>query len=134
MLKLLPYPIKSGETRYKTFIFLSPYIRGYMRKQNAVIILKNDYRYITKVCIHAFLSLKISKFVLNVNKTYKIVLLLSEKTSYFLLVHVGCGNKGSNCICSAPFVLSNSLRDLVGKTGEYMLKVRNLSPFCLTIT
>ena len=31
-----------------------------MRKQNAVIILKFDYRYITKVCIHAFLSLKIT--------------------------------------------------------------------------
>ena len=51
-----------------------------MRKQNAVIILKFDCRYITKVCIHAFLSLKIS-IILNVNKTktYKIVLLLSEK-------------------------------------------------------
>ena len=45
-------------TRYKIFISFSPYIHGYMRKQNAVIILKFDYRYITKVCIHAFLSLK----------------------------------------------------------------------------
>ena len=44
------------ETRYKTFISLSPYIRGYMRKQNAVIILKSDYRDITKVCIQAFLK------------------------------------------------------------------------------
>ena len=31
-------------TRYKTFISLSPYTHGYMRKQNAVIILKFDYR------------------------------------------------------------------------------------------
>ena len=53
-----------------------------MRKQNAVIILNFDYRYITKVCIHAFLPLKITiSSVLNVNKTYKSVLLLSENTS-----------------------------------------------------
>ena len=34
-----------------------------------------------KVCIHAFLSLKIL-FVLNVNKTYKSVLFLSENTDF----------------------------------------------------
>ena len=86
LLKLLPFPTKSEQDN---FFSLSRYIHGYMRKQNAVIILKFDYRYITKVCIHTFLSLKLP-FVLNVNKTYKIVLLLSENTD-FLLVHVRLG-------------------------------------------
>ena len=66
-----------------------------MRKQNAVIILKFDYRYITKVCIHALFFLK--NFHLfeckQNNKTYKIVLLLSRKTSFVLLVHVELGLK-----------------------------------------
>ena len=52
LLKLIPYPTKS-EQDTKSFISLSPYIHGYMRKQNAVIILKFDYMYTTKVCIHA---------------------------------------------------------------------------------
>ena len=52
LLKLLPYPTKSEQDTK-----LSRYIHGYMRKQNAV---KFDYRYITKVCIHALLSLKIT--------------------------------------------------------------------------
>ena len=50
LLKLLPYPTKSEQD---TFISLRPYIHGYMREQNAVIILKFDFRYTTKVCIHA---------------------------------------------------------------------------------
>ena len=59
LLKILPYPTKS-EQDTKFFFSLSRYIHGYMRKQNAIIILKFDYRYITKVCIYAFLSLKIT--------------------------------------------------------------------------
>ena len=59
LLKLLPFPTKS-EQDTKLFFSLSRYIHGYIRKQNAVKILKSDYRYITKICIHAFLSLKIT--------------------------------------------------------------------------
>ena len=61
LLKLLPYPTKS-EQDPKLFFSQSihTWLHGYMRKQNAVIILEFDYRYITKVCIHAFLSLKIT--------------------------------------------------------------------------
>ena len=30
-------------------------------------------------------------------------------------------------VSSAPFTLSSSLKDLVGKAGDYMLQVRNLT-------
>ena len=56
LLKLLPYPTKSEQD---TKLFFSQSIHTWLHeKQNAVIILKFDYRYITKVCIHEFLSLK----------------------------------------------------------------------------
>ena len=51
----------------------------------------------------------------------------TQRKFVYMLVHVGRGNEGSNCICSAPFTLSSSLKDFVGKTGEYMLQVRNLT-------
>ena len=43
LLKLLLYPTKSEQDT--NFFSLSRYIQGYMRNQNAVIILKFVYRY-----------------------------------------------------------------------------------------
>ena len=87
-LKLLPFPTKSEQDTF-CFLPVETYMATWGNKVLTVLILKFDYRYTTKVSKHAFVSLKLP-FVLNVNKTYNIVLLLSENTD-FLLVHVRFG-------------------------------------------